>query len=109
MEYLCLSQHVDKRQDLVCQKYRFQENLFSINYIAGFITMIYARDSQTFFIIDPPMVLLDASSTLYGFLDPQAHKTILDEMDYSDGISKFIFDPGVHRPQRVDMEHFWYP
>ncbi|KRX39105.1 hypothetical protein T06_12495 [Trichinella sp. T6] len=28
-------------------------------------------------------------------------------MDYSDGISKFIFDPGVHRPQRVDMEHFW--
>ncbi|KRZ86665.1 hypothetical protein T08_7366 [Trichinella sp. T8] len=23
---------------------------------------------------------------------------VLDEMDYSDGISKFIFDPGVHRP-----------
>ncbi|KRX50968.1 hypothetical protein T05_4996 [Trichinella murrelli] len=23
---------------------------------------------------------------------------VLDEINYSDGISKFIFDPGVHRP-----------
>ncbi|KRZ57831.1 hypothetical protein T02_15264 [Trichinella nativa] len=30
--------------------------------------------------------------------------TILDEINYSDGISKFIFDPGVHRPPFDPLE-----